>query len=410
MPSGGSSTELAGAVAWYYEAEGLTPMLIGHSQGGMLAIKVLHELAGSFSDEVDVWNPLTDTSEHRTWIRDPRSGNIRPVVGLKLPYVAALATGKLPRLLLGQWSMLKKVREVPDSVEEFSGYTIAWDPIAGTFPGSEAYKATGLAKVRNITLDSSTSHIGMPRARALAQDKATRAWIDAYRVDEQAPLPEHTAADTSNLRHAADIWFSVKKHWCIGAAAIDTRPTKQSGCGSMKDRLNFFQRMMLRWRDLHPYNAVHVIIVRERLDSTRLSDAISRQLRTLGLTHLELDRARGRYEWGGGSEEAGLRLVRDDDPQCPGCMRKSRGSSMRPSRETGPSARFVSLPLTRARRFTSGSDTTTLSRVETRSPASFSRSWNAIAAMSPRSQRSVPVPRRRTRDFSCARRGPRCAD
>ncbi len=82
----------------------------------------------------------------------------------------------------------------------------------------------------------------------------------------------------------------------------------------MKDRLNFFQRMMLRWRDLHPYNAVHVIIVRERLDSTRLSDAISRQLRTLGLTHLELDRARGRCEWGGGSEEAGLRLVRDDDP------------------------------------------------------------------------------------------------
>jgi hypothetical protein len=215
MPSSGSSTELAGTVAWYYEAEGLTPMLIGHSQGGMLAIKVLHELAGSFSDEVDVWNPLTDTSEHRTWIRDPRSGNIRPVVGLRLPYVAALATGKLPRLLLGQWSMLKKVREVPDSVEEFSGYTIEWDPIAGTFPGSEAYKATGLANVRNITLDSSTSHIGMPRARALAQDKATRAWIDAYRVDEQAPLPEHTAADTSNLRHAADIWFSVKKHWCM---------------------------------------------------------------------------------------------------------------------------------------------------------------------------------------------------
>lgn len=215
LPSGGSSAELAGAVAWYYESEGLMPMLIGHSQGGMLAIKVLHELAGSFTDEIDVWNPLTDVSEHRTWIRDPRSGTIRPVVGLKLPYVAALATGKLPRLILGQWSMLKKLREVPDSVEEFSGYTIEWDPIAGTFPGSEAYKATGVAKVRNITLASSTSHIAMPRARALAQDQTTRAWIDAYRVDEEEPLPERAGVDTSNLRHAADIWFSVKKHWCI---------------------------------------------------------------------------------------------------------------------------------------------------------------------------------------------------
>jgi hypothetical protein len=213
--SNGSSAELAGTIAWYYESEGLMPMLIGHSQGGMLAIKVLHELAGSFGSEVDVWNPVTDASEHRSWIRDPRSGAVRPVVGLKLAYVAALATGKLPRLLLGQWSMLKKVRQVPDSVEEFSGYTIEWDPIAGTFPGSEPYRATGSAKVRNITLGVATSHIAMPRARALARDAVTRAWIDAYRPGEDLPLPTSTAVDTSNLLHAADIWFSVKKHWCI---------------------------------------------------------------------------------------------------------------------------------------------------------------------------------------------------
>jgi hypothetical protein len=213
--SNGSSAELAGTVAWYYEADGLMPMLIGHSQGGMLAIKVLHELAGSFGSEVEVWNPLTDASEHRTWIRDPRSGAIRPVVGLKLPYVAALATGKLPRLLLGQWSMLKKVRQVPDSVEEFSGYIIEWDPIAGTYPGSEPYRATGSAKVRNITLGMATSHIAMPRTRALAKDAVTRAWIDAYRPGEDLPLPTGAAVDTSNLLHAADIWFSVKKHWCI---------------------------------------------------------------------------------------------------------------------------------------------------------------------------------------------------
>jgi hypothetical protein len=213
--SNGDSAELAGAIAWYYETDGLMPMLIGHSQGGMLAIKVLHELAGSFASEIEVWNPVTDGSEHRSWIRDPRSGAIRPVIGLKLSYVAALATGKLPRWLLGQWSMLDKLRQVPDSVEEFSGYTIEWDPIAGTFPGSEAYRAIGVAQVRNISLSAATSHIAMPRTRKLAQDPATRAWIDAYRPGENVPPPADAAVETSNLLHAADIWFSVKKHWCI---------------------------------------------------------------------------------------------------------------------------------------------------------------------------------------------------
>ena len=33
-----------GIVAWYYEQDGMPPMLIGHSQGGMQAVKVLHVL------------------------------------------------------------------------------------------------------------------------------------------------------------------------------------------------------------------------------------------------------------------------------------------------------------------------------------------------------------------------------
>ena len=82
----------------------------------------------------------------------------------------------------------------------------------------------------------------------------------------------------------------------------------------MKNRLNLFQRTMLRWRDIHPYNAVHVVIVAEALDSARLSDAITQQLQTLGLSNLELDRGRGRYEWHGGQQEADLRLLSGDDP------------------------------------------------------------------------------------------------
>ena len=33
-------------------------MLIGHSQGGMLAIRILYELDGAFHDAIPVWDPV----------------------------------------------------------------------------------------------------------------------------------------------------------------------------------------------------------------------------------------------------------------------------------------------------------------------------------------------------------------
>jgi hypothetical protein len=216
----GDSAVLAGALAWYYEKEGMMPMLVGHSQGGMLAIKVLYEFAGAFHDSIPVWNPAGQ-SEHRSSIVDPFDGRERPVVGLHLPYVAALATGKLPRLLLGQWTMLGKLRAIPDTVDEFTGFTIEWDPIAGTFPGAEPYHATGAARVRNVTLPATASHIALPLTKELATNALTRAWIDAYRPGDEAPVPPPDAGiDTSNIVHAADIWYSIKKHWCLEAQQL----------------------------------------------------------------------------------------------------------------------------------------------------------------------------------------------
>ncbi len=215
------SSQLAGTVAWYYETEGMMPMLIGHSQGGMLAIKVLHEFAGAFHAAIPVWNPVTGQSEQRTTIIDPLTGLERPVIGLKLPYVAAMATGKLPRVLLGQWEILGKLRTIPDTVEDFTGFSIEWDLIAGTLPGSEKYHAAGSAHVRNVELAAETSHIAMPRTRYLAANPVTRAWIDSY--DPASPLaapPAGPGIDASNIVHAADIWYSVKKHWCLGAQRL----------------------------------------------------------------------------------------------------------------------------------------------------------------------------------------------
>ena len=63
------SEELAGTLAWYYERDGLRPMLVGHSQGGMMVMRTLHELAGGFRDEVRVFDPVTRTQLSRSTIR-----------------------------------------------------------------------------------------------------------------------------------------------------------------------------------------------------------------------------------------------------------------------------------------------------------------------------------------------------
>jgi hypothetical protein len=213
----GDSLVWAGTLAWYYESEGTMPMLIGHSQGGMMVIRILYELDGAFHESIPVWDPVAGVALPRATIRDPRTGATRPVVGLAVGYAAAIATGKLPRILLGQWDMLAKLRRIPDTVNEFS---IPWDPIAGTFGDPEPYVAIGTARVRNVMLPSSYSHIRIPETLHLAASDKTRTWIDAWSPDTSAPLPEGEGVDTTNLLHAADIWHSVKRHWCRSAQQV----------------------------------------------------------------------------------------------------------------------------------------------------------------------------------------------
>lgn len=217
-PSFVDSRRVAGEVAWHYEQDGVMPILIGHSQGGMIVIKVLHELAGTGGEAIPVWVPGRSLPEPRTAIVDPRDGALRPVVGLQLDFAAALATGSLPRLLLGQWGILPLLRDVPDSVAEFTGFAIPWDPIAGTGPEPSGFRATGSAKVRNVVLPGDYSHIGLPAVAHLAVQPETRAWIDAWRPGSAVPLPK--GVDVRNLLHAADLWYSVKRHWCRGAKAL----------------------------------------------------------------------------------------------------------------------------------------------------------------------------------------------
>ena len=207
------SAALAGSLAWYYEQDAMRPMLIGHSQGGMMVMRVLHELAGGFRDAIAVVDPATRTALPRTTIRDPYTGQERPVVGARVAYASAIATGTLPRLLLGQWTMIPKLRKVPDSAMEFTGFAIAFDPIAGNFGDPDPYVATGSCAVRNVLLPASYSHIGAPAMEHLARQPATRAWISAWHPGTAAALP--TDADVRNIELAADLWYSVRRHWCL---------------------------------------------------------------------------------------------------------------------------------------------------------------------------------------------------
>jgi hypothetical protein len=204
--------KLAGIVAWHYEHEGMRPMMIGHSQGGMQAIKVLHELAGHFEKSLAVWNPATQQQEPRTTIVDPLSGKTRPVVGLSVCYTSVVGAGGAAFLLPNQWDMLDKLRAIPDTVDDFTGYFIALDLIAWSFPGNESdiFKPNGTAKVRNIELPATDSHVMLPAVGDLAKDPQTRARLDAYAPDKpRDPALEQLAG----ALYAGDVWWSVKKHW-----------------------------------------------------------------------------------------------------------------------------------------------------------------------------------------------------
>jgi hypothetical protein len=219
-----NSAQIAGVTAWYYEREGMSPMLIGHSMGGIQTVKVLHELAGAFADRVAVWNPLTDTAEARDWIVDPLTGAERPVVGLSLGYASAVAAGGVARLFPTMWKMTWKLRTIPGSAETFTGYYLALDLIGGDFwsliPPANKYRPQGTATVRNVQLPPWYFHVTVPTSAHLADDPAIRDWINAYRPTDRPRLTGTFEAPYTNILWAADVWYGVKRQWCLAAQRL----------------------------------------------------------------------------------------------------------------------------------------------------------------------------------------------
>ena len=163
--------------------------------------------------------------------------------------------------------MIAKLRRIPDTVDDFTGFSIPWDVIAGTFGRPRALcghrhgaRAQRDAARRNQPHAPSGDRCIWPPTTSRAR------WIDAWSPERTAPPPDGPGVDTTNLVHAADIWYSVKQHWCRSAQQRAARP----GAPLMRGKLNLFQATMLRWRELHPYSAVHAVHVAAPLDAARL--------------------------------------------------------------------------------------------------------------------------------------------
>ena len=87
--------------------------------------------------------------------------------------------------------------------------------------------------VRNVTLPADDGHISLPLAAHLAASPVTRAWIGRYSPrGERAAPPAGDDLDTRNLLHAADIWSSGTKPWCLEAQRLIRAQRRLAGTGS----------------------------------------------------------------------------------------------------------------------------------------------------------------------------------
>jgi hypothetical protein len=217
-----SSTRIAGMIAWFYEKEGLRPMMVGHSQGGMQVVKILYHFAQPASSPLHVWNPLTWQEEKRCEILDPLTRQMRPVAGLRMPYATAVGAGGLTRALPNQWDMTFRLHTIPDSVEEFTGFCKGMDLLGGDYLGygsANHFHSSGTAVVRNVWLPTAYQHSYIPAAKHLLDDPKMVDWIDRYHpINETVVKPKlevEFEGDSSPILWAADVWYSIKKHWVL---------------------------------------------------------------------------------------------------------------------------------------------------------------------------------------------------
>ena len=218
------SERVAGMIAWAYEREGMRSMMVGHSQGGMQVVKVLHDLAGSFAPSLPVWNPVTDSPERRTTIVDPFTRVERPVIGVQVSLASAVGAGGPSGVLPNQWAVIGRLREVPDTAVQFNGYFLGIDWFTmsiADLTGDRYHSVSGKSLVRNVVLPAGYLHVTVPVTHHLPENPAYKRYIDAYQATTEKPDEAKMPGPYSdNIFYAADNWASIKKHWVLEAQRL----------------------------------------------------------------------------------------------------------------------------------------------------------------------------------------------
>ena len=132
----------------------------------------------------------------------------RPIAGGGASLLGRVELEDLARVLLGQWEMLAKLREIPDTAEEFTGFAIEWDLIAGLFPRADPYRAIGSATVRNVMADLQDAgllyapHTSAGRLPTAAGLRLRRARPDVYLEGDYLPLATEVTVTAGCLAFA----------------------------------------------------------------------------------------------------------------------------------------------------------------------------------------------------------------
>ena len=80
----------------------------------------------------------------------------------------------------------------------------------------------------------------------------------------------------------------------------------------MQGKFNSFQKTMLQWNELHPYNAVHVARIPMALDAERLQHSLRVGLEQNGLSRLTLDRRDCSYSYQPGPPPGEIPILSDE--------------------------------------------------------------------------------------------------
>jgi hypothetical protein len=114
--------------------------------------------------------------------------------------------------------MNTRLRKIPDSAEEFTGFQKGMDLFGGDFLGygsANDYRSTSNAVVRNVRLPSASAHGWIPDAKPLLKSQEMKDWINSYQPGDSATNSLKFGAKDGRVLWAAEVWHSIKKHWVL---------------------------------------------------------------------------------------------------------------------------------------------------------------------------------------------------